>query len=319
MPTVKINSVYKNGKIIDVARLNNWEKPKVEEGIENAVKRRYVIPQKVTKDISLFDRFSKYSDLYITEVNNCARSESMKELMARIKAKAEREDINTNIINRSFLYNALFEIGCSDEVYKEIKAIIDLCYNEQVAASISDNESDIMVNNNNLLFTEIYSEHIDQDDNLDKVNQKLGLVRNSRNYSKQVFTWELLNQIIESVKYHITNPNEWYDCVQKYCGELSGQELKIQRRKHIIGAIEFAVTSIAVGGASILIKKLIQESNLQDAVIATSTTLAPSLIAFLASKIKEKNLPDPNLKDQQKIINELLTQTSLLKKDYNDR
>lgn len=290
--------------------------------IEHAVRGQYVLPRKSsTVDIKLYKRFLKYSSIYIREVDNSEYSESMKELKARVESQIGKPGWEGLLDSRSFLYKLLSATKCSSDANKELKAIIDLCYNEKVAASIVDNESDIMVNNSNLAFTQIYSERLDQDDNLDKVDQKLELVKNSRYYSKQIYTWELLDQIIQNVESHITKPDEWYDCVQRYCGELAGQELRIKRERIFKGILNFMVTSLTDNSLRSISDRLIQDSDFKkiginlliDAVIC----LTSGTIKHIVSKA-DNDKKDIDSDAQQRIIKELLTQTSLLKKDYNN-
>lgn len=288
--------------------------------IENAVRRQYVLPQESTVDIKLYKRFLKYSSIYIREVDNSEYSESMKELKARIESQIGKPGWEGLLDSRSFLYKLLSATRCSSDAYRELKSVIDLCYNEKVAASIVDNESDIMVNNCNLAFTQIYSERLDQDDNIDKVDQKLELVRNSRKYSKQVFTWELLDQIIENVENHITKPEEWYDCVQRYCSELANQELKIKREQLMIGILSFMATSLTANNLNAITDRLIQDSDLKKIGIGLLTDAVVCLISGTINHIAYQALNNKKANDsdvQQTIIKELLTQTSLLKKDYN--
>lgn len=315
---------------------NSDDVGKIEEYIETikkisgAVSGQYILPPKSAKKTKLYKKVLNAIDVYEKERPNSDLVECLEDLKKALKRQRKLEKQNeseekTN--SRSYIYKAIEALGCAAKQEEELKYLVDLCYNEIVAESIADNEDDIMINNKNYEYAQVYSDDMDQDNRLDKREQKLSLVRNSRNISRtiepNVLLWKMLNEILKEADPNKCNLQGWYEDMQKYCEKQGMKDIELGRKKLLSGTVPFAITVVS----NVILAKLFQSEYFDDSFIRQTQAGimedvikegAPFIVGELFSWPEAADIERERkiIRAKQSVVKECLTQTALLKKDY---
>lgn len=158
---------------------------KTVQDISDAVNGHYIIPSDKNCSETLYEKVINNISIFCKECENSDLLLCLDEFKKILKNQ-KHQGISPQVINsRSNMYGLIKIMRCSEKIEKELKSMVDLCYNEIVAASISDNEDDIMSNNDNYEYSQIYEKY--NDNNIDKAEQKLSLLRNAKNNNQVVF------------------------------------------------------------------------------------------------------------------------------------
>lgn len=272
------------------------------------------------KDIKIYNREKPDGELveYLAD---------LKKVLKKQKRLEEQKESKVKTNSRSYIYGIIESFKCTAEKERELKSIVDLCYNEIVAESIADDEDDIMINNNNYEYAQVYSDYIDTDNSIDKCEQKLSLVRNSRNIAdhmdEKVLSWQLINEILKEANPNTNNLQYWYDDMKKYCQELGMKDIELGRKRIFSGTVRFGITVVP----NVILALLFQNPYFDDSILRQAQAgiiedllkdNAPGIIGkvFSQPKAADINRERKEIKAKQEIVKECLTQTALLKKDY---
>lgn len=282
--------------------------------IEDAVKGKYILPpNNITKCVeTLHDKLNGDIESYVNEIENDEFKICLKEFQKLLQKEYKQSKDKVN--SRSYIYNLIARLQCSKAIEEEIKAIVDLCYNEVVAASIVDNEDDIMINNSNYEYAQIWSNNIDNDDDVDKNEQKLSLTRIARGSDITNLSWGLVDEILTNAKPNKNNPQQWYEDMQDYCKKLGMQEIKFGMRKIFTGSMYFGIKALSQALLSQITSDIAPD------------TMRDDIVGKIISGIITDAIPKPNhtsinqeldeIRKKKDTIYHLTTQTALLKRDY---
>ena len=114
---------------------------------------------------------------------------------------------------RSHMYHIFSRNSPTPE--NETKAIIDLCYNEKVAASVCDNEDDLMVNTYSYSILDDYL----QSDGSPMHSQCITCLDPADQAQDQIFTWELVKTIYDKADRLSKRIEDWNENVARCCEE----------------------------------------------------------------------------------------------------
>ena len=275
----------------------------------------------VSKDTALYEQVMngiqtslKYcSDGFCSEELNAFQKYLRKAfLKSESMSKEEKVKYLRDLSSRSRMYKIIRDLKCDKAENNELKALVDLCYNEIVAKSISDTEDDIMVNNCEIQYAEIL---LESENVLDKDNQRLALAKNAIEGEHNFLTWADLNDILNTAKKKYNNSKDldkWYITMQDTLNENGIKNITLETNKLLNGRFSFAC-SMAESIYGLLAKDSI---DLAFGLIGVGT----SALNMVFSRNKEN---DDYKKSVKKFLiyeqaQELLTQTALLKHNYND-
>lgn len=304
--------------------------------IVDSINGHYILPGNNSGQATLYEKVIHDIDILNDEVDDSDLCECSKEFK-KLLIEQKQQGVNEQVLNsRSNMYGLIKILECSKNIEKELKSIVDLCYNEVVAASIADDEDDIMIHDSNCEYAQIYT-NVDDENNIDKVNQKLSIVRHSKSNHQNVLTWDLLDQILREATPDKNNLDKWFYDMEKYCKQLGLENIKLGRKKLLIGAIPFGITVLSnvalvallqhpyfddtvgpqfiAGVAEDFIKNhfaTIITDNILVPIISSGALKSPYKLEDLKTKIKENEL-------KQDAVKQLVSQVSLLKKDYSNR
>lgn len=295
--------------------------------IVDSINGHYVLPANKPNNATLYKKVIKNLDILFAEVNDSDLRVCSKDFKILLEKQKKQGYAEQTLSSRSNMYNLIQQLKCSEKNENELKSIVDLCYNEIVAASIADNEDDIMVTNNYYEYAQVYA-NIDNDNNLDKVEQKLSIVRHSKNNGRNSLSWELLSQILSEARPDKNDLEKWYCDMEKYCRQLGLESARLGGRQLFIGLMYFGITALS----NALVVKLLQTPHFNDSFgsqVAAGTAediiknVAVRIISYpiLMNKLKQEDIRKQIKKNQvkQDVVKQLISQVSLLKKDYGNR
>ncbi len=280
--------------------------------IEGAIKGRYIpATGKKRKKATLYEKLQKEFTFFDSNLQESSMSLCIKDLKKVLEDENKKDGSEQRVNSRSFLYECIERLRCSDEEEKELKSIVDLCYNEVVAASINDCEDDIMVTDNNYKYAQIWTHA--QDNNIDKAEQKLSLIRKSMSNS---FSWEVLEDVLDNVP-KSKDLEQWYTDMEAYCKSLKIEGIKLGAKRILKGTVPFAVAVLTDIGLEVLFQDTLRDIALSS-VINHTIEGAEGVIASVSSLSVGRDLKEDALKVKKEYdtVSQLLVQTSLLKKDY---
>ena len=300
--------------------------------IVDSINGHYVLPANKSNNTTLYKKAIKNLDILFSEVNDSDLRACSKDFKILLEKQKKQGCAEQTLSSRSNMYNLIHRLKCSEKNENELKSIVDLCYNEIVAASIADEEDDIMVTNDYYEYAQVYA-NIDNDNNLDKVEQKLSIVRRSKNNGQNSLSWELLSQILSEVRPDKNDLVKWHSDMEKYCRQLGLENIKLGGRQLFIGLMYFGITALS----NALVIKLLQTPYFNDSfgsqIVAGTAediikgdlvkNVAVQIISYpiLMNKLKQgdfrKKMKINQLK--QDVVKQLISQVSLLKKDYGNR
>jgi len=273
-------------------------------------------PSKSTDNEKLSEKVINVIKRTRTEAESIESKFCLEELIAfeecLNKAKGNK-DINT----RSRMYRIIRELGCDKPQRNELTALIDICYNEIVAKSIADTEDDIMINNHKIQYAGNY---LEAEKVTDKEKQKLSLISNSANYKPNILTWSDLNEILDIVNRKYSNNKDlaiWYQIMQDTLSEKGIKHVKTNRNKLLTGTFAYicSLPSTVYG----LLNGLTDGDPTGFALAGINFLGSTLFNIVLSSYQKASDLTDAQKKlSVYKHAEELLTQTALLKRDYNN-
>lgn len=202
--------------------------------IKNAVKGYYIPPAKQKSNKTLSDHIMESIHFYETdEIKSCFH-EGLGYLRILIEKERERTNL-ANINRRSVIYGFIKEIGCDESMDRELKALVDVCYNEVVADSIEDDEKSIFTNSINCDNVQRYL----GTDNTEPT--ALGLIDRAQKYDSNHLTWDTLHQIIGSVRAERSNQEKWLCEVEEYCRQAKLNNLSLSKKAIFKGVISFPI------------------------------------------------------------------------------
>lgn len=262
---------------------------------------------------SLFLKVLRDIRLYLRDRPDTILAQCLRDFRKVLSMQKDMDVPNQKLNSRGNMYEIIKDLKCSADHEHELKSLVDLCYNEVVAESIADDEEDIMVNNDNYEYTQVYYNNSDA---IDKVKQKVSLVRNAKYSGISTFSWELLNEILREAGPYKNDPNQWYEKMQDYCERLAVESQKLGRRSVLRTTIRFTSNIVINFGLALLLKDpAFSDNQIVHVLIDSIGDAIKSKIPYNSqheetSKIKKNKLIQSDVKP-------LLTQASLLKFDYN--
>lgn len=175
-----------------------------------------------------------------------------------------------------------------------------------------------MVNNDNYEFAQVYSNN--NNDTIDKVNQKLSLIRTARSNNKTVLSWDMLNNILNELDDKKSNLEQWHVNMEKYCNECGIKNIHLGRKMIITGLIPFTISILS----KVLLEELSQKYGFNDSIVYkiaenVATDIIPKTVSVIGElhsirTLKELKQEKEDNRAKSETIKQLLTQVSLLKK-----
>lgn len=217
-----------------------------------------------------------------------------------------------DLSSRSGLYRLIRELRCNTSHESELKALVDICYNEIVAESISDTEESIMVNLSETQYAEII---LEAENVMDKDVQKLALAKCAMEGKQNALTWSDLNQILYTVNQKYKNSHDldkWYILMQDTLSENGIKDVVLKQQKLFLGTISFASSAAAS------IYGLLEKSNTGLILGGLSLGISALNMIFTSCQNRQSLKAAVNRLPVYQEAQELLTQTVLLKHSYND-
>ena len=248
-----------NGTITEKKKLKSvfYVNDSVEEADSEAVYKYLVSVSELQKDIgdnyippgpvqSFHKRWMGHCNLFLEKVQDTELVDAMSELKKVYLGDETEEHCSYGKQNRTYLYNLLKRIGCSNALARELRAVIDVAYNETVASSAEDDgESDIIFHPNRMIYTSIYNDFFHRDDLFDK--NIVQIKKNDMN-STCVFTWELLREIFIKANAKFTSDENWQEVMQRACDSISTYSFTLAAGHLLKGFLTFVPTSLSQDG-----------------------------------------------------------------------
>ena len=135
-----------------------------------------------------------------------------------IQKKVEKQTGTFAIDSRSRLYTEIEQVDSNQDLQRELKDFVDLCYNEVVASSINDDEEIMMV---------YASPHRSPDiDSCFRTGSSLSmeqkiLLDRAKKSRNGYLTWEKLYETIHQCEAFRNTPDQWAEQMRKACKEAS--------------------------------------------------------------------------------------------------
>lgn len=257
--------------------------------LEKAINGKYLQPGRINNFRTLSDRLKQSVAFYKRETDPSSDfAQALKEFEKIIQNLNQDDKLRALLNSRSYIeHNIIPSLACDAVVEKQLNAVVDWCYNETVAASIVDNENDIMVQSEELKSLLKNSNKPDDENYIDRAKQSLSLVDRAGIYAddKTPFTWELLLDILEGIG-KTGNNISWSEKVEKYCQEMAHVKLKLSANKLLIGSLPYAVTAAAAIITNVFSPDL---SLIQQVSITLGEKAAADIAASLLSKKSSVN------------------------------
>lgn len=222
--------------------------------------------------------------------------------------------------NRSHLYKVICELDRSGQHTAELKELVDLCYNEVVAASLCDNEKDIMSASAESSNIGIYVRNEDQDHVVS--GQKFELI-NRKSVDDDLLSWEKLDSVLTEADARMK--------AQDWKGNMDWKELMEDILwKHEIKSIKLAGKQFATGSLTFLpsvagLHEIMGYANDNTLTSAVKMTLigATALSGWAIFKDSREKVTNgiSAIKDARSYakMQDQLVQTNYLRRDYAEQ